>query len=601
MRVSIAWAIVLTAATAAACSSRAPASNGPTPRTGVTFSQDIAPIVFQNCASCHRPGQLAPFSLLTYADVKQHAPQIAAMTRARVMPPWPPEVGYGEFRNPRRLTEDQIDLFQRWLSSGAIEGDPKTRPPPPPALDDWQLGRPDMVLETPIYTLQADGTDVFRNLVIPVSTSSVRYVKGVEFRPNNRRLVHHAVIRIDRTRVSRRLDEADPAPGYDGMLVDSSFAPDGHFLGWTPGKAPAMEPADMAWRLEPGNDLIVQLHLLPTGKPEPVQAQIGLYFTDSPPAKVPFMIRLGSVKIDIPPGKPDYTISDTYVLPVDVEALSVYPHAHYIAKDIKAFAKLPDGTVRWLIWIKDWDFHWQDVYQYATPVPLPRGTTVTMQYTYDNSDQNKHNPRHPPHRVVFGPASSDEMGDLWLQVLPQRASDLALLERDFQQREVNFAITNSERLVKTAPKDAGEHTFLAARYLDAGRVDDAIAQLEEALRLNSNQPDAHNNLGIAYQRQGHLIQAIEEFRRAITGNPRSAEAHNNLGVALFSQRNLAEAEQHFRQALQIEPDYGDAHTSLGFVLRAQGRVEEAKAHFRRALEIQPGDPDARKALDAMPK
>jgi Flp pilus assembly protein TadD len=586
----------------AGCTSGAPAAKGPQPRTVITFNEDVAPVVFHNCAFCHRPGQLAPFSLLTYADVKQHAGQIAAMTKARVMPPWPPEVGYGEFSNQRRLTVDQIDLIQRWLSNGAIEGDPRTRPKTPSWPDDeWQLGRPDMVLETPPYMLQADGTDVFRNFVIPLSITSRRYVRGVEFRPGNRRLVHHAVVRIDHTRVSRRLDEKDPAPGYDGMLVDNALAPDGHFLGWTPGKAPAMEPAEMAWRLEPGDDLVVQLHLLPTGKPEPVKAQIGLFFTDTPPTQMPFMIRLGSVLIDIPAGQRDYAIRDTYVLPADVEALSVYPHAHYIAKDIKGFATLPDGTKKWLIWIKDWDFHWQDVYQYAAPVSLPRGTTLTMQYTYDNSADNKHNPHHPPRRVVFGPASSDEMGDLWLQVLPRNPADWAALERDFQRRELNFAIVNSERLVKAAPKDAEEHNFLAARYLDTGRIADAIAQLEEALRLNPNQPEAHSNLGIALERQGRLTEAIQHFRLAVSLNPQSAEAHNNLGVALFAERRLDEAAQHFRRALEIQPDYGDAHTSLGFVLSSQGRAEEAKSHFRRALEIKPDDIDARKGLDLLSK
>lgn len=591
--------IVLGAVALAGCSTGAPAADRPPPQTVVTFN-DIAPLIYDNCASCHRPGQLAPFGLLTYADVKQRAGQIATATKARAMPPWPPEAGHGEFRNPRRLTDDQIDLIQRWLTNGAIEGDPRTLPAAPSWPDDeWQLGRPDLVLNTQPYTLQADGTDVFRNFVIPLSVTSTRYVKGVEFRPSNRRLVHHAVVRVDRTRVSHRLDEQDPAPGYDGMLVDNANAPDGHFLGWTPGKAPSMEPAGMAWRLEPGNDVVVQIHLLPTGKPEPVTAQIGLFFADTPPTRVPFMVRLGSVQIDIPAGQRDYAVSDTYVLPVDVEALSVYPHAHYLAKDIKGFAKLPDGTTKWLIWIKDWDFHWQDVYQYATPVSLPRGTTLTMQYTYDNSGDNKQNPHHPPRRVVFGPASSDEMGDLWLQVLPRNTADLAALERDFQQRELNFAITGSERSVQAAPRDAEEHNFLAARYLDAGRIADAIAHLEEALRLSPNQPEAHSNLGIALQRQGKLTEAIQHFRVAVAGNPQSAEAHNNLGVALFSQGKLDEAAQHFRRALEIEPDYGDAHTSLGFVLASQGRAEEAKLHFQRALAIKPDDIDARKGLDLL--
>lgn len=567
----------------------------------VTFGE-IAPIIHRHCAPCHRPGQAAPFSLLTYSDVRQRARLIAAAINERNMPPWPPEPGHGEFAGERRLSSDQIALIQQWVADGTVEGDSRRHPAPPTWPDEWQLGRPDLLLQLPsAYMLQAEGSDVFRNFVIPLSITSPRYVRGLEFRPGNPKLLHHSVIRIDRTRTARSLDQEDAEPGYDGMLAGAADSPDGRFLGWTPGKAPLVEPTGMAWRLDPGTDVVVHAHLLPTGKPEVVQFQIGLFFSDTPPERRPFLLRLGSQAIDIPAGRKDYVVTDSYILPVDVEALSVYPHAHYLAKDVKGLVTFPDGTTRWLIWIKDWNFKWQDVYSYATPLLLPRGSRISMQYTYDNSADNVRNPHHPPRHVVYGPRSSDEMADLWIQVLPRHPPDFAILEKIHNERELNFVIEGAEKRVAAAPADGGQRTFLAARYLEARRIDDAIAQLQEALRLDPSLAEAHSNLGSALRSQGKLDEAVSHFREAIAIAPRLAEAHNNLGVARAAQGALDEAVLHFRRAVEARPDYADARTNLGLGLRLQGKNDEAIVHLRRALEINPRDEDARKALGVLEK
>ena len=284
---------------------------------------------------------------------------------------------------------------------------------------------------------------------------------------------------------------------------------------------------------------------------------------------------------------------------MDVEALSVYPHAHYLAKDVRGSAKLPDGTTRWLIWIKDWDFKWQDIYTYTTPMSLPRGTMLTMLYTYDNSQENPHNPHHPPTRVVHGPHSSDEMADLWLQVLPRDPSDIAVLEQDYRARELTFMIAALERTVQTSARDSGARSMLGTRYLQAGRIPDAMSQLEQALRLEPGNAEAHNSLGTALQSQGDLVGAIDHFRRAISSNPRFAIAHNNLGVALVSNGALDEAVQYFRRALVIEPAYGDAHTNLAIALGRQGKIDESILHLRQALDINPADSEAQKGLSLL--
>ena len=367
----------------------------------VTFASDIAPILYAQCATCHRKDGPAPFSLITYADARRHAAQIAAATKRRYMPPWKPEPGFGDFTGTRRLTDSQILAIERWVTGGLLEGSATDLPPAPTWTSGWQRGQPDLVVALPEYTLKPDGRDVFRNFVVAIPGSAPRYVRGFEFRPGHR-AVHHANIRVDPTPASRRADEADPSPGYEGAILRSADYPDGHFLGWTPGQAPPLASPDLAWRLDPGDHLVVQLHMQPTGKSETIRPSIGLYFADAAPSRTPVILRLGRQNLDIPAGAGDYHVADSYVLPVDAEIRAIQPHAHYRARVVSASAALPDGTRRPLILIRNWDFNWQDQYRYAAPFWVPGGTRIEMEYVFDNSSANPRNPEHPPKRVQWG-------------------------------------------------------------------------------------------------------------------------------------------------------------------------------------------------------
>ena len=599
--------------------------------TRPTFSRDIAPVLFAQCTPCHRPGQPVPFTLLTYDDARERAADIADVTRRRVMPPWLPEPGYGEFAHERRLRADQIELIGRWVEQGAARGDVADLPPAPTWSEGWQLGEPDVVLRLPQpYTLRPRSADVFRNFVVPAPLAETRYIRALEFRPGNPDVLHHATIGVDRTGASRRLDEEDREPGYEGMLSEGLQSPEGYFVGWTPGKVPSVQPAGMSWPLERRADLVLQLHMLPSTTDEAVQPMVGLYFADGPPTRMPFMIKLGSKSINIPPGEKAYAISDTYTLPVDVEALSVYPHAHYLAKEMKAFATLPDGSTKWLLWIKQWNFHHQDQYHYDDPVVLPRGTVLTMQYTYDNSTPGHGAADRAPRRVSYGPQSSDEMGDLWLQVLPREPQARRDLERDAFLRETRANLASAEMLAGLDPRDAKRQNLLGARYLAIGRTREAIDRFREALRLDPRYGEAHNNLGTALQTAGQAAAAIDrfrlalrlrpnddrvhlnlgnalsqdgregeaiaEFRRALALNPESRDAYNNLGVALARQQKLEESLRHFERALALDPDYADAHNNIALALGAAGKTDEAIGHLRRALELKPDYADARTNL-----
>jgi len=294
----------------------------------VTYSRDIAPLVIDRCGMCHHPAGSAPFSLLTYDDVKRRASLIASVTARRYMPPWKAEPSNGPFVGQHPLSDDEIATIRRWVDEGAVEGDRRDLPVSRTWTEGWQLGTPDLTLTLPdAYALPPDGTDVFRIFVIPIPTDSVRYVRALEFRPGNPKVVHHANIRIDATPASRRLDEAQPGPGYEGLIARSAQYPDGYFLGWTPGQVAPLAPKDMAWRLAPHSDLVVELHMRPDGKREPVAPSIGLYFSDVAPTRTPLMLRLGSQSIDIPAEEKAYTISDSYILPVDVD-VEAHEKAH---------------------------------------------------------------------------------------------------------------------------------------------------------------------------------------------------------------------------------------------------------------------------------
>jgi mono/diheme cytochrome c family protein len=566
---------------------------------GVTFNKDIAPLLWQNCATCHRPDQVAPFSLVTFNEVRPRAREIARVVRSRRMPPWKPEPGHGDFAGVRRLTDAQIALINQWIAAGSPEGHSRDLPTRPAWTPGWYLGEPDLIVTMPDpYELAPQRSDVFRSFVIPIPLNTRRYVRAMEFQPGAAKVVHHANIKIDRSRFSRQWDEREPGPGYHGGGSREAIFPDGHFLGWTPGQSPRISPPDMAWRLEPDSDLVIEMHLMPGGTTEKVQASVGLFFTNESPTKTAYMLRLGKQDIDIAAGRRDYISEDSYTLPVDVEVLGVQPHAHYLAKEVRGSATLPDGAVKPLIYIKDWDFHWQDMYVLASPLRLPKGTIVSMRYTYDNSAANPRNPSRPPRRVTFGQTSASEMGSLWLQVLPGSPTDLRTLDEDFSPKLLADDIAGNEKWLEMNPRDAQIHAELAMCYYEAGRHTEALEHLTEAARL---EPDAgrHYDIGRLHLMLRQFVEAAATFNRVLSMNPRHAEASYGLGVALDGLGRLDGAVAAYTKALELNLEYADAHFNLARVLTAQKKYDEAIKHYRQALQLNPQDTEARAAIESL--
>jgi peroxiredoxin len=374
-----------------------------------TYTKEVAPILQKNCLECHRRGQVGPFALETYEQARKRAADIATVVEDRVMPPWKasPHVGV-KFQDERLLPEKDISTLIAWAESAAPEGNPADLPPPPRFAEEWLLGTPDLVVDMGTdYPVPADGGDIYRCFVIPTRLEKDVYVTAAEYRPGNRRVVHHVLAYVDTSGKARERDQADPGPGY--ACFGGPGEPLHGDLGWAPGIQPRVLPDGIGRSLPRGSDLIVQLHYHPSGKPEIDRTKIGLYFARKPIHQTLHWIPAFNPGMELPPGESNIEIKATWQVPVDLIGHAVTPHMHLLGRDIRMSLKFPDGREQDLIKIDDWDFNWQYSYFFEKPIDLPKGTEVNVVGHYDNTQSNPRNPNKPPKLVKWGEATTDEM------------------------------------------------------------------------------------------------------------------------------------------------------------------------------------------------
>ncbi len=395
------------------------ASTAAATRPGVpTYAHDIAPILRNKCEGCHRPGEVAPFSLQTYAQASAWAVDIKRYTQNGQMPPWKPVAHYGEFQDApsRILTAAERASIAAWANAGAPAGNLAGAPPPRKFVSGWQLGEPDMVIQpSRSYHLAADGDDVYRNFVVKTNFTEDRYIRVVEVRPGNASVVHHVIAYVDAGANGSYPSEGletkttDGQPGYTSF-GGPGFVPSGMMAGWAPGNAPMPLPEGVAIPVPKGARIALQVHYHKNGKPETDLTRLGIHFYRGTVNKTVTGGLALNFFFRIPPGDPHYKVEATMPITTDMHVYAVTPHMHLLGREIKVWATLPDQTERDLVWIKDWDFNWQNSYYLKSPIALPSGSKVHLTSYFDNSDQNPRNPNRGHLRSVgWGEQTTDEM------------------------------------------------------------------------------------------------------------------------------------------------------------------------------------------------
>jgi peroxiredoxin len=409
----------------------------------VTYYRDVLPILQANCQSCHRPGEVGPFSLLTCKQAVRWAADIKDFTQQHRMPPWKPVEG-GPFRNERRLSERDIATLAAWVDGGTPEGDPKDAPPPIETVADregWRLGKPDLVLTLPDeMTVGASGLDLFRCFVLPTGLTEDRYVKAVEVRPGNRRVVHHALLFWDgsgkgrelekqaRTDAARTTAGQDQGPGYTASMGVGFVAGPGQLGtvgGWAPGQVPTPLPAGHGYFLPKGSDIILQLHYHRNGRAEKDRTTVGLYLARDRETKPYKSMVIAGRFFLIPAGERRHTVRGAIEVDQDCLLHSVMPHMHLLGREVRVTLTPPSGKPQTLLAIKDWDYNWQETYFLKEPIALKKGTRLAVEAVYDNSAANPNNPFSPPRWVRLGDQTTDEMCFIFLGATCDRPGRLS--------------------------------------------------------------------------------------------------------------------------------------------------------------------------------
>ena len=393
----------------------------------VTFNKDVAPILWNNCARCHRPGDVGPFPLLRYRDAAKRASDLIDVVESGQMPPWKAHPGAGVFLDTPRMTVLEKETLARWVEAGCPEGSPDDLPPMPRFPEGWALGPPDFVLTMPeAWEVTPSRYDTYRAFAVPSPKDRDVTITGIEFHPGNPRIVHHSRIHVNATGDARRREDADPTPGFAGWMGRTIVElPYPGLGGWTPGLTPRHAPEGSGRFIRKGSEIVMQIHYHPTGKVESDRSSVGLYFAKQPLTRRMAGVSISTDRIDIPAGAKRHVLIQAARVKADVRLYTVVPHAHYLCREFRLAATLPDGTVRPLLWINDWDFDWQDQYRYALPVRLPKDTILTFAAYFDNSEENPRNPNRPPQRVRYGIESHDEMCACHLEFLPENPSGYA--------------------------------------------------------------------------------------------------------------------------------------------------------------------------------
>ena len=430
-QIAIGASVILLGATILGASRRSAQATPGTAKPDVpTFNKDVAPILYENCVTCHRAGEIAPMSFIAYTEARKWAKAIRDEVADGTMPPWHADPKHGRFANDRSLTAAEKETLAKWANGGAPEGDAKDLPPVPRFVEGWQLGEPDTVLQLPVeYKVPADGFVEYEYFEVPTNFTEDKWLEGLEVRPGNRAVVHHVIVSTRAPRPERRPAgfRSNPGmaipPGQSGGGPEPEGAvkrPRGQSLFPAPERGGAMiggfAPGNQYLKLEPGSailmragsTLVVQMHYTTNGTPTTDRTKLGLFLAKAAPKVEMRMGTLVNGKLDIPAGAPDYSIAAEMTTTADVTLRQMLPHTHLRGKSWEYTATYPDGRTEVILAVPKYDFNWQTDYVFAEPLKLPKGTRIRAVATYDNSTANRSNPD-PRVNVKWGDQTWEEM------------------------------------------------------------------------------------------------------------------------------------------------------------------------------------------------
>ncbi len=382
----------------------------------VNYSEHIAPIIYKNCTSCHRPGEVGPFSLTNYSEVSSWASMIKYVTEIKYMPPWKPDPKFSSFQAENYLNDAQIKMIKDWVDAGTPQGNPALEPKLPVFPKGSLIGVPDKVLSFKTkYLHKGNNKDEYRYFVLPTGLTEDKDLIGLEVRPGNIPVVHHTLVWSDETGQSAKDDAKTPEYGYESGANSAITTLDGQLPGYVPGMRPVLYSHGMAQKLKTGADLKLQVHYAPTVTDEWDSTSVNLYFAKTPAKrylKSKVMLPFGNGILNGPfviPANQTKEFHGVYTFAEKVSLLNVSPHMHMLGKYWKVYAVTPTKDTVNLINIKDWDFNWQGTYSFKKPIILPKGTVVHAFAKYDNTTANPVNPSNPPKQITWGEGTREEM------------------------------------------------------------------------------------------------------------------------------------------------------------------------------------------------
>lgn len=390
------------AITAVGISSKASGEKGSAP-AAPTFTKDVAPIFFKNCAECHRPGEIAPMSLMNFKEVRPWAKSIREKIVSREMPPWHADPAHGQWSNDKRMSQKEIDTIVSWIDGGTKEGDPKDLPAAPKFAKGWQIGEPDVTFLMPEeFTVPAEGTVPYMYFTVPSNFTEDKYIAAMEARAGDLSVVHHIVVYI-RDPKDKTPRKQDIGTGLLGAL--------------SPGNTPFIASPGTAKLIKAGSQIVFQMHYTPSGKVTKDRSIIGLKFAKAPVEKIITTTAAWDARFTIPPNAQNHEVRANYNIEEDVDIISFSPHMHLRGKDYKYIAHYPDGRQEVLLSVPRYDFGWQVYYYPVKPIRLPKGSKIETIAHFDNSTKNPVNPD-PGKAVRFGEQTWEEMMNGFFDFVP---------------------------------------------------------------------------------------------------------------------------------------------------------------------------------------